>query len=56
VTDVGNDRVELSKMAAQARVAGGHNALTVIADRGYFKREEILACEQAGMTPLVTSH
>ena len=27
--------------------------LTVIADRGYFKGEEILACEEAGMTPLV---
>jgi len=25
----------------------------IIADRGYFKGEEILACEQAGMTPLV---
>jgi hypothetical protein len=27
--------------------------LTVIADRGYFKGEEILACEETGMTPLV---
>ncbi|MGO4726905.1 MULTISPECIES: IS1182 family transposase [unclassified Inquilinus] len=53
VTNVGNDRAQLSKMAQQARDAGGYEALTVIADRGYFKGEEILACDQAGMTPLV---
>ncbi|HEY9345321.1 MAG TPA: IS1182 family transposase [Inquilinus sp.] len=53
VTNIGNDRAQLSKMAGQAREAGGYKALTVIADRGYFKGEEILACEQAGMTPLV---
>ena len=53
VTNVGNDRAQLSKMAQQARSASGQDALTVIADRGYFKGEEILACEQAGATPLV---
>ena len=53
VTNVGSDRAQLSKMAQQARDAGGYEALTVIADRGYFKGEEILACDQAGMTPLV---
>ena len=53
VTNVGSDRAQLSKMAQQARDAGGFEALTVIADRGYFKNEEILACDQAGMTPLV---
>jgi len=53
VTNVGNDRAQLSKMAGQARDAGGYKALTVLADRGYFKGEEILACDQAGMTPLV---
>jgi transposase len=53
VTNVGNDRAQLSKMAQQARDAGGYEALTVLADRGYFKGEEILACDQAGMTPLV---
>jgi hypothetical protein len=45
VTSVGNDRAELSKMAGQAREADGHDGLTVIADRGYVKGEEILACE-----------
>lgn len=53
VTNVGSDRAQLSKMAQQARDAGGYKTLTVIADRGYFKNEEILACDQAGMTPLV---
>jgi transposase len=53
VTNVGNDRAQLSKMAQQARDASGQDALTVIADRGYFKGAEILACEQAGATPLV---
>jgi len=53
VTNVGNDRAQLSKMAQQARDGSGQDALTVIADRGYFKGEEILACEQAGATPLV---
>ena len=53
VTNVGSDRAQLSKMAQQARDASGQDALTVIADRGYFKGEEILACEQAGATPLV---
>jgi transposase len=53
VTNVGNDRAQLSKMAQQARDASGQDALMVIADRGYFKGEEILACEQAGATPLV---
>jgi hypothetical protein len=36
VTNVGNDRAQLSNMAQQARETGGHHALTVIADRGYF--------------------
>jgi len=31
----------------------GTEALTVIADRGYFKGEEILACQEAGMTAIV---
>jgi hypothetical protein len=53
VTNIGHDRDQLSKMAEQAREGIGHNALTVLADRGYFKGEEILACDQAGITPYV---
>ena len=53
VTNVGHDRTQLFSMAKQARSATGMEALTVVADRGYFKGEEILDCDQAGMTPLV---
>jgi transposase len=53
VTNVGHDRGQLSNMAGQAQAATGHEALTVLADRGYFKGEEILACEQAGSVPYV---
>jgi transposase len=53
VTNVGNDRAQLSAMAGQASEAMGHDALTVLADRGYFDGEEILACTQAGHAPLV---
>ncbi len=53
VTNVGHDRTQLSSMAKQARSATGAEELTVVADRGYFKGEEILECDQAGMIPLV---
>src|ERR1700693_1526863 len=54
VTNVGHDRDQLSSMAQQTRDAIGQNKLTVVADRGYFKGEEILACEQAGITAFVS--
>jgi hypothetical protein len=53
VTNVGHDRAQLTTMARQAREALGQEGLTVLADRGYFKSEEILQCEQQGITPLV---
>src|SRR5579864_615314 len=53
VTNLGHDRTQLSSMANQARSATGKEELTVLADRGYFKGEEILECAQAGMIPLV---
>jgi hypothetical protein len=53
VTNIGNDRSQLSMMAKQAQEATGVCELTAIADRGYFKGEEILACEAAGVTPIV---
>jgi transposase len=49
----GVDRDQLARMAEQAHEATGIEALTVVADRGYFKGERILECEQAGITPLV---
>jgi transposase len=53
VTNIGNDRGQLSNMASQAKDAMGVNALDVLADRGYFKGEEVLACEPLGVTPYV---
>ena len=53
VTNVGSDRGQLYKMAEKAREAMGTEGLTAVADRGYFKSEEILACHEAGMVPLV---
>jgi transposase len=49
----GVDRDQLTPMAEQARAATGIEALTVVADRGYFKGEQIMDCDQAGITPLV---
>jgi transposase len=53
VTNIGSDRAQLSRMAGQAKTAMGAEALDVLADRGYFKNEEILACEPLGVTPYV---
>jgi transposase len=53
VVTAGIDREQLTPMAEQARAATGIDTLTVVADRGYFKGEQILECEQAGITPLV---
>ena len=50
VTHIGHDRLHLAKMAQQAQEATAAEQLTVVADRGYFGSEEILACEQAGVT------
>ncbi len=40
-------------MATQAKAAVGEETLEVLADRGYYKGPEILACEQSGITPFV---
>jgi transposase len=50
VTNVGNDRSQLSSVAKQAKAALGVENLDAVADRGYFNGEEILACDQAGIT------
>jgi transposase len=50
VTNVGHDRTQLSNMARQAKEALDTDELQVVADRDYFKSEEILACEEAGIT------
>jgi Transposase DDE domain len=53
VTNVGHDRDQLSPMAQKTCAAIDENDLTVLADRGYFKGEQILECEQAGIKTLV---
>jgi len=53
VTNDGSDRDQLSGMAKKARAAIGTTTLTAIADRGYFKGEEILACHEAGICAMV---
>ena len=50
VTNVGSDRSQLSAMAKQAKAALETEALDAVADRGYFNGEEILACDEAGIT------
>ena len=53
VTNVGNDREQPAVMAQQAQTAMDCQNLDVLADKGYFKGEQILACQDAGMTPFV---
>ena len=53
VTNDGHDRAQLSRMATKAREALGTERMTALADRGYFNAPEILACEEAGVIPLV---
>src|ERR1700733_14479556 len=50
VTNVGTDRSQLSRMSGQARAAIGAETIEVVADRGYYSGEEIVLCEQAGIT------
>lgn len=53
VTMHGYDRDALSMMAIAARDAMGNEQLEAVADKGYFKSEEILACEEAGISVVV---
>ncbi len=50
VTNVGTDRAQLSHMAKKTKAALEADKLDVVADRGYFNGEEILACDEAGIT------
>ncbi|MBT9508175.1 IS1182 family transposase [Rhodoferax sp.] len=53
VTNIGSDRAQLANMALKARSCMGKEELTVIADRGYFKGEEIHKCHQVGIDVIV---
>ncbi len=50
VINTGTDKSQLSHMAKRTKAALGTDKLDVVADRGYFKSEEILACDEAGIT------
>jgi transposase len=50
VTNVGTDRAQLSSMATKAKAVLGVQQLDVVADRGYFSSEQLLASERAGIT------
>ena len=53
VTNAPTDRQQLSSMANQAKKALNAEALTVIADPGYYEGQEIVDCYDAGITALV---
>jgi len=50
VTNDGTDRSQLSHVANETKAVLGVEQLDAVADRGYFNGEEILACEEAGIT------
>jgi hypothetical protein len=50
VINIGNDRGQLARMSKAAKETLQTEALEVVADRGYFDSNEILACERAGIT------
>ena len=50
VTNDGTDRAQLANIACQAKVVLGVDELRAVADRGYFSSEQILACDQGGIT------
>jgi transposase len=53
VINEGSDRAQLSPMAMAAKAALGVETLDAVADRGYFSGEEILECENAGITVML---
>jgi hypothetical protein len=50
VTNVGTDRSQLAHVAKATKATLDVEKLDVVADRGYFDSEEILTCENAGIT------
>ena len=50
VTNEGTDRSQLAAMSKKTKAALEVEKLDVVADRGYFSSEQILACDEAGVT------
>jgi len=53
VTNIGSDRAQLTSMGQKARDATGCEEITVLADRGYYNGDEVLACEGSGVLPCI---
>jgi len=50
VTNIGNDRAQLSPVAQEAKKAMGKVTLEAVADRGYYSGQQIKDCNDAGIT------
>jgi len=53
VTNVGSDRAQLTAMGRKAREASECEEVTVLADRGYYNGDEVLACEGIGILAVI---
>ena len=53
MTNIGSDRAQLASMGQKAQDATGCAEVTVVADRGYYNGDEVLACEGTGILPCV---
>src|SRR4030088_701995 len=51
VINQGHDRTQLVPMALRAQEATGNEEITVLADRGCFRGDQVLACEGTGVAP-----
>ena len=55
VTNLGYDREALAMMARAAQSTMAGDTIEAVADRGYYKGEEIVACEEEGIAVIVQS-
>jgi len=53
VTNAGHDRTQLVPMGVSALQATGCKEIIVLADRGYFNGDQVLACEDTGVLPCI---
>ncbi|QRG10163.1 transposase [Xanthobacter autotrophicus] len=53
VTNRGHDRSHLLEMATAAQAETGAAEMIALADRGYYEGEQIRACAEAGIIPIV---
>lgn len=53
VTNRGHDRSHLLEMAKAAKAEIGVSEMIALADRGYYEGEQIRACAEAGIVPMV---